>query len=56
MSSRGFTPGRTVAVAINTRHTGRSGASWIRQRKQELRISISAARRPIGLVGKLHIC
>ena len=36
----GLTPGRIVVVAANARQGGRPGASWTRQRKQELRISI----------------
>ena len=32
--SRGLTPGRTVAVATNTRQTSKAGASWTRQKNR----------------------
>ena len=38
--SIGLTPGRIVEVATNARQSGRPAASWTRQGKRELRISI----------------
>ena len=38
--SRGLTPRRIVEVATNAPKTSRAGATWIRQKKQELRISL----------------